>query len=307
MVECLYWFYFLFYMTMKENYIDSYLEYLQYSRGFSYRTVEEYKKALTRFDNYLKDIDKTIKNPTDIVLMDALKFFENLSKSWWCAASVANALKSVRSYLKYCRNILELDVIDPYKIPYPKSIHKEIWFYSEEDKKLILNLVNEWFWLRKITQMRNRLLVYMFFHTGLRIHEMAKIKVWEIWESLQIIGKGGKRRFVYLRRELLEMIDEYLSQRKKKSEYLFPSWFKEWWHITTDQIRHTFNKMSKKVWIHIHAHKFRHTFATDLLHVPWANIYNVSKLLGHSSILTTQIYLWVYNSELKNLQFWLNF
>jgi integrase len=40
---------------------------------------------------------------------------------------------------------------------------------------------------------------------------------------LQIIGKGGKRRFVYLRRELLEMIDEYLSQRKKKSEYLFPS------------------------------------------------------------------------------------
>ena len=145
----------------------------------------------------------------------------------------------------------------------------------------------------------------MFLQTWLRCHELAKIKVSEIWESLQIVGKGGKLRTVYLRPELLEMIEEYLEERKRESEYLFDS--TKDWHIREWYIRTIFNKVSKKVWFHVHAHKFRHTFATDLLHIPWANIFNVATLMGHSRITTTQIYLWVDNSELKKLQFSLNY
>ena len=135
--------------------------------------------------------------------------------------------------------------------------------------------------------------------------ELAKIKVNEIWENLQIVGKGGKLRTVYLRPELLEMIEEYLEERKRESEYLFDS--TKDWHIREWYIRTIFNKISKKVWFHVHAHKFRHTFATDLLHIPWANIYNVAKLLWHKEITTTQIYLWLDEWELKKLQFSLNY
>ena len=283
--------------------IESYISYIKYSKGYSQHTIRWHRTALEKFNKHLNSLWKDITNPIEITLIDALKFLENLSKSWLCPWSIACALKGVKGYLKYCRNILELNVIDPYKIPYPKVVSKEIWFFSKGEKETILDIANKWFGFKKITQVRNRLLVYLFLHTGLRIHEMAKIKVSEIWESLQVVGKWGKRRFVYLRGELLEMIQEYLSQRGRKSEYLFPSWHRKWWHISTDQIRHIFNKMSKKAWIHIHAHKFRHTFATDLLHIPWSNIYSIAKLLGHSSIATTQTYLWVDSSELRNLQF----
>lgn len=283
--------------------IENYVEYLKYSKGYSYRTIEEYSKSLNRFNLFLNNLWKTVKNPTDIKLLDIFKFIEELSKKWLCPASIGCILKSIRSYLRYCKEVLDMDVIDPFKIPYPKVSNREIWFFSKDEKKVILDIANKWFWFKEITQIRNKLLVYMFFHTGLRIHEMAKIKVKEIWESLQVIWKGGRRRFVYLRYELLEMIKEYLAQRGRKSEYLFPSWLRKWDHITTDQIRHIFNKMSKKAWIHIHAHKFRHTFATDLLHIPWSNIYSIAKLLGHSNISTTQVYLGVNSSELKNLQF----
>ena len=148
-------------------------------------------------------------------------------------------------------------------------------------------------------------MVYLFLHSWLRCSELAKIKVHEIWESLQVIGKWWKRRFVYLRPEILDLIYLYLGKRKKKSDYLFP-WNKGN-HIGRDQINHIFSKMSKEIWIHIYAHKFRHTVATDLLHIPWSNIYAVSKILWHSRITTTQIYLWTDNMELKKLQFWLKF
>lgn len=213
---------------------------------------------------------------------------------------------SLKVYFRYLSEILDLNVVDWTKIKPIKVHDKNIWFYSEEEKNLILNGLNKWIGKRKDTQLRNKLLAYMLLHTWLRRSEIAKIKVEEIWESLQVVGKWGKRRVVFLRKELLEMIKEYLSKRKQKSEYLFP-WYKDGEHIREKSIVNIFLKMSKEIWIHIHAHKFRHTFATNLLRLHWSNIYDVAKLMGHTSITTTQIYLWTNNEWLKKLQFRLKF
>ena len=69
----------------------------------------------------------------------------------------------------------------------------------------------------------------------------------DIGESLQVVGKGGKRRTVYLRKELLDMIEEYLEKRKKKSEYLFPHRCKEGQHMTDSAVRGVFFKLTKKL------------------------------------------------------------
>jgi len=126
-------------------------------------------------------------------------------------------------------------------------------------------------------------------------------------DSLQVVGKGGIRRFVYLRKELLDMIYLYLGKRKRDSNYLFHSWFKDGTHIQTHRIRSVISKIGKLAGVHTYPHKFRHTFAVDLLHVPWSNIYSVSRLLWHKHINTTQIYLGADNTELKKVQFWLKF
>jgi len=282
---------------MKENYIN----YITYTRQYSDSTIRWYSTAIREFDSYLRGIWKNIDDPENIRLIDVYNFIEDKSKSWLTARTCAWYSDWVRNYLKYCKDILELDVLDYHKIKSPKVPDREIWFYSKEEKKMILNAVNKWIWKSERVILRNKLLTYMLLQTWLRCHEIAKIKVCEIWESLQVIWKWWKRRFVYLRPEVLDLVYLYLAKRNRKSDYLF-DWYKDW-HLMGSRIRSIFQTISKKVWFHVHAHKFRHTFATDLLHIPWANVYSVSTLLWHKSINTTQIYLWASNSELKKLQF----
>lgn len=285
---------------MKENYIN----YIKYTRQLADDTVIFYEKWLKYLERYLVSISKSVDDPENIKLVDIYNFIEDLSKNWLSTKTIAGIINSTRAYMKYCKEIVELEVIDYHKIKAPKVREREIWFFSKEEKRIILALVNRGVWKKEETQLRNKLLTYLFLYTWLRISELSKIKVCDIWESIQVIGKGGKRRFVYLKPEILDLIYLYLGKRKKQSDYLF-AWTKG--HLGRIHIVHIFNKMSKECWVHIHAHKFRHTFCTDLLHVPWANIYSVSKLMGHSRITTTQIYLWADNSELKQLQFWLKY
>jgi site-specific recombinase XerD len=285
--------------------IKSYLDYILYTRWLSRNTWIKEKKGLNKFECYLLSIWKTLEKPEYIKLIDILEFIAYLRKSWLVPWSCNAVLDGVKWIFRYMKNILELDVLDDKHIRYIKDPDKNIWYFNEKEKRLILNTVRKWVGKGSIVKLRNKLLTYMLLQTGLRCHELAKIKVNEIWENLQVVGKWGKLRTVYLRKELLEMIEEYLDKRKRKSDYLFDS-TKEW-HMREWSIRTIYNRISKKVWFHVHCHKFRHTFATDLLHIPWANVYNVAKLMGHSRITTTQIYLWVDDKELKNLQFSLNY
>lgn len=285
--------------------LQKYLDYIQYTRCLSEYTVIYYRKDLKKFEQYLSGIWKTVEQPEDIDLSDVYEFTAWMNKSWLCKKTISWILDGVRSYFHYLSDILGMNVINAKKIPAVKVPEKNIGFFSEEDKKKIFDIVNQGFWYKEETKLRNKLLVYLFLHLWLRCVELTRIKVCDIWENMQVIGKWGKRRFVYLRPEILDMVYLYLGKRKRNSDYLFSGY--KGWHLTTDQISHVFAKMSKKAGIHIHSHKFRHTFATDLLHIPWSNIYNVARLLGHKNISTTQIYLGTNNQELKKLQFWLKF
>ena len=286
--------------------IERFLDYQLYTRGLSIETITRYRKTLNSFELYLHDIWKTTDKPEEINLNDIYDFIACLMRRW-CQASTCNTvLIWLKSFFKYLRIIPELNVLHSKRIHFVKQPEKDIGFFNKDQKKLILDKINSWLWKREIVQLRNKLLTYMLLNTWLRCSEIAKIKVNEIWECLQVIGKWKKRRVVYLRKELLDMIKEYLSKRKRKeSEYLFDATTE--WHIRESSIRGIYRKLTKSLWFRIHAHKFRHTFATDLLHIPWANIYNVAKLLWHKEITTTQIYLWLDEWELKNLQFSLNY
>ena len=284
--------------------VENYLNYILYIRGLSNRTFIKYKKALIRFDRYLRNIGKSIEKPQEIELADIFSFIEFMAKSWLQPSSSNAVIEWMKGYFKYLKEILNIDVIDHKKIIRCKVPERNIWFYNSDQKKEILKAVNEWVGVKESTKLRNKLLTYMLMMTWLRCHEVAKIKVSEIWECLQVIGKWWKRRVVFLRKELLDMIGEYLKKRKENSEYLFEGTY---WHIKEWSIRNIYIKMARRLGFRIHAHKFRHTFATDLIHTPWANIYNVARLLWHKRITTTQIYLWSEDAELKKLQFRLKF
>ena len=287
--------------------IKKYLEYVRYTRWLSICTVILYRNSLKRFNIFLNSIWKELEAPEKITIQDIFSFTTWMSKKWLAEKTIHSNLLALRVFFHYLEEIKNMNVLEWKKIKWIKVHEKNIWFYNEEEKSQILKTVNQWIGGKDITKLRNKVLTYMLMYTWLRCHEVAKIKVGEIWESLQVVGKWWKKRTVYLRPELLDMIWDYLSKREKESDYLFPSHNIDGGHIREWSIRNIYNKLTKELWFRIFPHKFRHTFCTDLLHIPWSSIYDVAKLMGHSSIKTTEIYLWTNSDILKKLQFWLAF
>ena len=288
---------------MKKRFIN----YIAHALCLARLTVIKYTQALDKFDLFLQREWKSVDDPEEITIADIYDFISEMGEAWLSANYSNWIITWLKSYFNYLRDVLELNVIESRRIRYSKVPQRDIEYYDETEKNKILGMVNKWVGIKNVTKLRNKLLVYMFLHTWLRCHELAKIKVSDIGENLKVRGKWGKIRYVFLREELLDLIRHYLSIREKKSDYLFPTHNKWEGHIYECSIRGIFVKMSKELWFRIHPHGFRHTFANDLLRLPWSNIYNLAKLLWHSNISTTQVYLGCDNSELKRLQFWLKY
>lgn len=286
--------------------IELFTDYILYVLGLSEGTAVSYRYSLIKFDRFIRSIwYRWIDYPEDINYLVIQKWI--LSQKELNNKTINKRLSAVKSFLNYLRDNGR-EAIDPSKIKTLKEEDKQLGYFSDKEKRKILNFVNKWFWYNEELKLRNKLLVYILMFTWLRIHEALNIKTKDVQESIQIIGKWWKHRWTFFRPEILSIAKEYLNKRGTYSEYLFSTVWnnkhsKRWEKLDTSSARLMFMRMSKALWIHIYAHKFRHTFATGLLKLKWSNIYNIAKLLGHKNISTTQIYLWYNNQELKKLQF----
>ena len=167
--------------------------------------------------------------------------------------------------------------------------------------------------------------------TWCRVSELAQIKINEIAEnreSVLIHGKGQKDRMCYINARAKIYLDKYLAERRDSNQYLFPNCNirvgeditfsheakkanvkqKDWWkaenlvgdsHIDKCSIESAIRKIGRKTGIEkVHPHRFRRTGATFALRRGMP-IEQVSKLLGHESIETTQVYLDISENELE--------
>lgn len=147
-------------------------------------------------------------------------------------------------------------------------------------------------------------LIEVLLSTGCRAFEVANIKIEDIkGDEIKILGKGNKERIVYLNARARSAIDNYLNyEHLKHTPYLF---YGVNGHgevsdrLNKESINDIVKKLGKRAGIpHVHAHKFRRTAATLALRRGMP-IELVSKMLGHESIDTTQIYLDINQEELK--------
>ena len=159
---------------------------------------------------------------------------------------------------------------------------------------------------------RDALIIELALGSGLRVSEMANLKVEDLYlkkgqGALHVKnGKGGKDRVVNIGSNLKKQILEFLDYRTMNSPYLFPSERGE--KMTRSGIQQVFKKWAKKAGLssHYSIHSLRHTYATNLYKASCYNLRLVQKQLGHSSPSITQVYADVINTDvveaLKNLE-----
>lgn len=153
------------------------------------------------------------------------------------------------------------------------------------------------------TKLRNAIILELLFSTGMRVSEISNLKIRNIdlsTNTIYIFGKGSKERIMCIGEHITELIKQYLDIRKFNSEYVFTNKLGN--NYSEQSIRNMVNDYTKAVGVemHITPHMFRHTFATALLDED-VDIRYIQQLLGHSSIVTTQIYTHISTNKIRHI------
>lgn len=263
-----------------KNYIDDFLDFLLNIRGYSQQTIVTYNIALKQMYNkceYYEDDGKSI--------LDIMQLRIDISGN--NKRTIGKKLSAIRSFVKYTKEHknITIELIGDSSIKVPQTLPKPI----------AQDYIDE---VLKESNLEDRLLLGMLYGLGLRISELSHLKLSQIklnemdqsW--VEVIGKGNKSRQLPLLPYIQTLISEYVKVNSPK-KYLFE---KKSIPLNSAQLRYKITKIFAKQGIKATPHQLRHSFATHLLD-NGARISDVSELLGHSSMATTQIYTKLANSK----------
>ncbi len=251
-----------------EELTDEYLDYIRDIRGYSETSVVTYEIALRQMfevSEFFKDSDRWTLDITPF----RFKIVKNNKKT------IVKKLSAIRSFVKYLEDQKHLSVklIADESIKVPHSLPKPIEETYIEEVLATANL-------------EEKLLTSMLYGLGLRISELSELQLEDIKEGwVQIHGKGNKVRELPLLEALQKLIKLYVEQRAPK-KYLFEKGNAP---MNAAQLRYKLTKLFKKAGLKVTPHQLRHSFATHLLN-HGARIADVSELLGHETMATTQVY-----------------
>lgn len=276
---------------MPDNLLKKFLNYLHVEKGHSKNTLSAYEKDIGEFLRYLEQQSIPVRKTLGNHIMDYLLMRRNTLS----IASVARKLAAIKSFYKFM--VLD-DVI-------PESPAQDI-----DSPKLALKLpvvlsikeVGEL--IDSAQSLRDRLLLELFYATGMRVSEMVNLKVEDVdfddgW--IRILGKGMKERFVPVGKNILKLLRKYIEEKRiLPSGFLFSKSNGKF--ITRESIWKIVKKYSLKAGIprKVAPHTLRHTFATHLLE-NGADLRTIQELLGHSNIDTTQIYTHINRRNIKEM------
>ena len=250
-----------------DNYKDEYLESLLEIKGYSELTYKTYEEALNEaFENIeFEEIDgKKILN----LMPYRLKIADQNPKT------ISKKLSAIRGFVNYLNdNGLNIFLKADDSIKVAKTLPKPI------SHKYIKEALQE-------ATLEEKVVVVMLYTLGLRISELSNIELKNISsEWIRVDGKGNKQRDVPLLKSTKTLLDEYIETYMPK-KYLFE---KNRGKLSENSLRYIVTKVFKKIGLKVTPHQLRHSYATELLN-SGAPIVDVSELLGHASMATTQIY-----------------
>ena len=291
------------------NLVDGFISYIEAERRYSPLTVRNYRRDIADFLEFI-GVDKERFDPNAIARADVEEWIVYLfEKRKLKAQSVNRSVATLRSFWKWMlghghanRDIVS--VISQGKTPSRLPV-----FVSESRMEDVVALLRDDIATDDFERLRDAVIVLLFYTAGLRLAELANLKIGDIsadYRTIRILGKGEKERIVPLIGRMGDILKKYFSQfssqniciGQKKALILS----KKGEPISVRTIQRIVDRKLKGAGIQgkTSPHTLRHTFATHLLN-EGADLREIQELLGHSSLKATQVYTHTNIEKLKEV------
>lgn len=293
-------------MNTLNSYIAEYIEYCEYRKRLDFKTLKAYKIDLKQFEDFCTDFSDYF---TKGVVDDFITSLHKQYKSKTVKRKIAS-LKAFFHHMKY-RELLNDNPFSKLDTRFreAKLLPKTIPFHSIQTFLSTLyaqkELSKSEYQLRCC--IRDIAVIELLFATGMRISELCSLKPSDIdleSNNVLIYGKGAKERIIQLgNQDVIAALILYQETFKKDIEVCGYFFVNRLQHKLSDQsVRFMITHYAELAGInqHITPHMFRHSFATLLLEQD-VDIRYIQRILGHSSISTTEIYTHVSNTKQKDI------
>jgi len=271
--------------------VNSFLEYLSLEKNYSQHTIVAYKNDLRSFKEFCKseyDTDDLIA----VVYPQLRSWIVSLVNSGVSNNTINRKVSSLKSFYKFLQKTKQKEFNPLAKHKALKVVKKvQVPFTVDEINKVIdaLDVASDF------TSVRNRLIVELFYSTGIRRIELVNLQLTSVdfYEgTIKVLGKRNKERIIPLIASVLKTVQEYLSLREgvvsnESALFVTEKGNKIYETLVYRVINNYFSRVSTKV--KKSPHILRHSFATHLLN-QGADLNSVKELLGHSSLASTQVY-----------------
>ena len=312
----------IYMLKQNEILIKEFCNYLRLERALSKNTVSAYRSDLEKFAAFLESNGKSdLKTAASGSIDDFLSYCYSNGSSQRTQARLISSLKAFYRFLVLDKRIAE-NPTD--KIDAPKLSRKLPTVLSVDEIDKIIESVD----LSHQEGKRNRAIIEVLYSCGLRVSELVNLKLSDIFlkdSFVRVIGKGNKQRLVPLGQMAKSAIENYIpgrweilqhakylpesklgkSHNEEKIAHAEDTMFlnRRGGPMTRQMVYTIIKRQAKIAGIkkEIHPHTFRHSFATHLVE-NGADLRAVQDMLGHESILTTEIYTHVSSAQwMKNI------
>lgn len=275
--------------------IKGFIAYLRLERSLSGHSIEAYQRDIQKLKSFALHQIK-VGSPMDIKLEHLERFISSLQEIGLSARSQARIISGIRAFYKY---LLLEDIIedDPSELlEGPKMAQKIPDVLSIEEVSAIINAID----LSKPEGHRNRAMLETLYACGLRVSELTRLKISNIYDDtgvIKVIGKNDKERLIPIGLEALNQIQYYVEGtrnhmnniKESSRDTLFLN--RRGNGLSRVMVFNIIKKATSDAGIekNVSPHTFRHSFATHLVE-GGADLKAVQDMLGHESITTTEIY-----------------
>lgn len=272
--------------------IADYRSWLRFERSMSANTIESYSSDVEKLAGYLRE--NGVSRPEDATGDDLCRYVGTLAEQEISKRSQARAISSIKSFYDFMQREGRMSTSPCDALDSPKIQQYLPVVLSVEEVESLINAVD----LSKKEGHRNKAMMEMLYSCGLRVSELVNLKISDLFFDegfIRVLGKGSKQRLIPVGEYAVKAVTLYLDQRRTLpvargcEDILFLN--RRGNKLSRQMVFTIINDLAATAHISkkISPHTLRHSFATHLVE-NGADLRVVQQMLGHESILTTEIY-----------------